>query len=167
MRIPPIYKRASWQRLFAGMAIGGMISWCLFLYIFGEWQNEYSKTIDDQENEIQDLKKDKIIWQQEFQKLNKENREKLTVQKIKIHITNSEKYRLNTFDEFEIEEKIKEDIYMLLAKDIETAFNSRDLITKVIENQTFKVHGKRYKLEVREIVFYTTLSVNLHIHLDN
>ncbi|WP_075982552.1 sporulation membrane protein YtrI [Bacillus massilinigeriensis] len=166
MRIPPLYKKPSWQRFFAGMAIGGVISWGIFLYIFGEWQNEYSKTIKKQAKDIQDLTKDKKIWQQEFQKLNKENKEKLTIQKIKVRITNSERYRLNTFSEFEVEEKVKEDIYMLLAKDIETAYNSRDLITKVIENQTFKIHGKRYKLEVREIVFYTTLSINLHIHLE-
>lgn len=167
MRIPPFYRRSSWQRFFSGMAIGGVVSWCLFLYIFGEWQNEYSKKIDEQTKEIEDLNKDKKIWQQEFQKLNKENQEKLTIQKIKVHITNSEKYRLNTFSEFEIEEGVKEDIYMLLAKDIETAFNSRDLITKVIENKHFKIHGKRYRVEVREIVFYTTLSINLHIHLES
>ncbi|MDV2888249.1 sporulation protein, partial [Alkalihalophilus pseudofirmus] len=49
MRIPPYYRRPSWQRFFAGMAIGGAISWCIFLYIFGVWQEENAKLIRKQQ----------------------------------------------------------------------------------------------------------------------
>ena len=43
-----------------------------------------------------DLKKEKTIWQEEFKKLNKENRAKLTVQTIYIKITNKDKYHLDS-----------------------------------------------------------------------
>lgn len=59
MRIPPYYRNSHWQRFFAGMAIGGIISWFIFLYIFGEWQEKYSMEISKQEETIRDLTKEK------------------------------------------------------------------------------------------------------------
>ncbi|MDZ5472497.1 sporulation protein [Bacillus sp. 31A1R] len=165
MRIPPYYRQASWQRFFAGMAIGGVISWCIFLYIFGEWQEEYSMKIEKQEEDIRDLKNEKKIWQEDYNEINKKNKELLMVQEINVKITNSEKYKLDSYTVFEIEESIKEDISVLLAKDIDTAYKSRELIRKAIENKTVKAHEKRYELEVREIVFYTKVSIQLHIKL--
>lgn len=167
MRIPPYYRLPSFQRLFVGMALGGVISWCIFLYIFGEWQEEYSKQIEKQKEEIRDLTNEKNIWQEDFKELNKKNQELLMVQEIKVKITNGDKYKIDSFSLYEIEEAVKEDVSMLLAKDIDTAFKSRDLIKKVISNKPVKVNDKRYKLEVKEIVFYTTISIQIQIQLAN
>ncbi|MED3549301.1 sporulation membrane protein YtrI [Cytobacillus praedii] len=166
MRIPPHYRHPVWQRFLAGIAIGGMISWFVFLYIFGEWQEKYSKEIKNQEDEIAELKKEKEIWQEEFKALNKKNRELLTIQDIKVKIGNSEKYKLDSFSMFEIEEQIKEDILNMKAKDIDTVYKSRELIERIIENKTIKVNEKRYKLEVKKMVIYTTLFIQLDIMLD-
>ncbi|KQL20797.1 sporulation membrane protein YtrI [Cytobacillus solani] len=166
MRIPPHYRQPVWQRFLAGIAIGGMISWFVFLYIFGEWQEKYSKEIKNQEDEIAELKKEKEIWQEEFKALNKKNRELLTVQDIKVKIGNSEKYKLDSFSMFEIEEQIKEDILNMKAKDIDTVYKSRELIERIIENKTIKVNEKRYKLEVKKMVIYTTLFIQIDIMLD-
>lgn len=166
MRIPPHYRQPVWQRFLAGIAIGGMISWFVFLYIFGEWQEKYSKEIKNQEDEIAELKREKEIWQEEFKALNKKNRELLTIQDIKVKIGNSEKYKLDSFSMFEIEEQIKEDILNMKAKDIDTVYKSRELIERIIENKTIKVNEKRYKLEVKKMVIYTTLFIQLDIMLD-
>ncbi|QED48913.1 sporulation membrane protein YtrI [Cytobacillus dafuensis] len=166
MRIPPYYRRPSWQRFLAGAAIGGIISWTVFLFIFGEWQEKYSHLINKQAEEIYDLKEDKKIWQEEFKELNKKNRDKLTVQEIKIKIRNSEKYKLDSYSVFEIEHQIQEDINMMRAKDIETVDKSSDLIEKIIENKVFKVNDKRYSLDVKKMVIYTTLSIQLEIKLE-
>jgi hypothetical protein len=166
MRIPPFYRQPVWQRFLAGIAIGGMISWSIFLYIFGEWQEKYSKQIKIQEDAIADLEKDKEIWQEEFKELNKKNQELLRIQDIKVKIYNSEKYKLDSFSVFEVEEQIKEDISMMKTKDIETVFKSRDLIEKIIENKIIKLNEKRYKLEVKKMVIYTTLFIHLEIMLE-
>ncbi len=166
MRIPPYYRKPSWQRFLAGAAIGGMISWFIFLYIFGEWQEKYSKLIQKQEEDIARLTNDKKIWQEEFKELNKKNQEQLTVQEIKIKIKNSDKYKMDSFSVFEIEDQLKEDISMMIAKDIDTVYKSRELIKKIIENKVFKVNEKRYRVDVKEMVIYTTLSIHLDIKLD-
>ena len=163
MRIPPYYQRPSWQRFFSGMVIGGIISWCIFLYIFGVWQEENAKLIRKQENDIAELKNDIKIWQEDYEELNNRNLGKITIQKINIKIINWEKYKLDEFSVFETEEDVRNDIKMVLAKDLETVAKSKDLIKKIIENKPIKIYDKRYKLKVREMVIFTTLTVELEI----
>ena len=166
MRIPPYYRRPSWQRFFAGMAIGGAISWVIFLYIFGVWQEEHTKLILKQQKEIVDLQGEKKIWQEEYKQMNKENIEKLTTQKINVKITNWERYKLDSLSVLETEDSVRDDISMMIAKDIETVYKSKDLLKKIIENKPIKINDKRYKLKVKEMVFYTNLSIQLEIHFE-
>ncbi|MED3622728.1 sporulation membrane protein YtrI [Neobacillus thermocopriae] len=166
MRLPPYYRNPAWQRFIAGMAVGGAISWCIFLYIFGVWQEDYSKLILKQQKDIEEYKEEIKIWQKDYEELNNKNQEKMTVQKINIRITNWEKYKLDQFSVFQTEESVKDDIKMVLAKDLETVSKTKDLITKIIENKPIKINNKRYKLEVKELVIYTTLTINIEIHFD-
>jgi len=166
MRVPPYYRHPAWQRFLAGMAVGGAISWCIFLYIFGVLQEENSKLIQKQEQDIEELKNDIKIWQEDYEQLNKQNLEKITVQDIKIRITNWERYKLDQLSVFQTEEEVRDDIKLALAKDLETVAKSKDLIKKMIENKPIKLNDKRYKLRVKEMVIYTTLSIQLEISFD-
>jgi hypothetical protein len=166
VRIPPYYRRPSWQRFFAGMVIGGAISWCIFIYIFGVWLEEHTALIDKQSEEIIDLKEEKKIWQEEYKEINKRTIEQLTTQKINIKITNWEKYKLDLLSVSEIEDSVKDDISMMLAKDIDTVYKSKELIKKIIQNKPVKINDKRYKLKVKEMVIFTTLSIQLEIEFE-
>lgn len=166
MRIPPLYRRPSWQRFFAGMAVGGVISWCIFLYIYGVWQEKNTELIKEQAKKIIDLKAEKKIWQDEYKEINKRNIEQLTVQKINIRITNGEKYKLDSLSVLETEDSVRDDISLMIAKDIETVYKSKDLLKKIIENKPIKINDKRYKLKVKEMVFYTNLSIQLEIQFE-
>ncbi|WP_045523603.1 sporulation membrane protein YtrI [Neobacillus niacini] len=167
MRIPPYYRRPSWQRFFAGMAIGGAISWCIFIYIFGVWQEKHTALIDKQSEEIVDLREEKKIWQEEYKEINKRTIEQLTIQKINVKITNWEKYKLDLLSVSEIEDSVKDDISMMIAKDIDTVYKSKELIKKIIQNKPVKINDKRYKLQVKELVIFTTLSIQLEIEFEN
>ncbi|WHX99597.1 sporulation membrane protein YtrI [Neobacillus sp. DY30] len=166
MRIPPYYRQPSWQRFFAGMVIGGAISWCIFIYIFGVWQEKHTALIDKQSEEIVDLQEEKKIWQEEYKEINKRTIEQLTIQKINIKITNWEKYKLDLLSVSEIEDSVKDDISMMIAKDIETVYKSKELIKKIIQNKPVKINDKRYKLKVKEMVIFTTLSIQLEIEFE-
>lgn len=167
MRIPPFYRRPAWQRFFAGMAVGGAVSWCIFLYINGVWQEKHTKLIGIQKQQIKDLQEEKKIWQDEYKEMNKRTIEKLTIQKVNIKITNSERYKLDSLSVLETEDSVKDDISMMIAKDMETAYKSKELIKKIIENKKVAINGKRYKLKVQEMTIYTTLSVELEIHFED
>ncbi|MFJ5715946.1 sporulation membrane protein YtrI [Neobacillus sp. NPDC093127] len=166
MRIPPLYRRPAWQRFFAGMAIGGAISWCIFLYIYGVWQEENTELLRKQQQEIVDLNNEKKIWQEEYKEMNKRNIEQLTVQKINIKILNAEKYKLDSLSVLETEDSVRDDIDMMLAKDLETVYKSKDLLKKIIENKPIKINEKRYKLKVKELVIYTNLTIHLEIQFE-
>lgn len=167
MRIPPYYHKPSWQVFFSGMAIGGLISWGIFLYIFGTWQEQQSEEIQKQKDVIKELTDEKNIWQDEFKELNKRNLEKMTVQEIKIQVINSDKYDLDPLSVYQIEDEVKEDLNMiLLAKEIESVYKSSELLRRAVENKVVKVNDKRYRLEIKEIFIYTTLSISVEMHLD-
>lgn len=166
MRVPPYYRKPSWQRFFAGMAIGGAIGWCIFLYIHGVWQEEYTKRLDNQQQKIADLEEEKKIWQQEYASLNKKNLEQITIQKINVKILNWEKYKLDQLSVVETEDSVRDDLSMMLAKDLETAAKSKELMKKMIEHKPIKINEKRYKLKVKELIIYTTLTIELEISFD-
>jgi hypothetical protein len=165
MRIPPLYRKPSWQQLLSGMMIGAVISWFVFLYIYGILQEKQAKLIHAQKDTIEELQGDIKIWQEEYKMLNKKNIELLTVQKINVKIINGDKYKIDPFSVSEAEDSVKKDINMMIAKDLESVFKNRELLKKVIENEEVRINGKRYRIEVKEMLIYTTLSIHLSITL--
>lgn len=128
---------------------------------------KHAKKIEQQKDEIADLQSDIKIWMEDYEELNEKNQENLTVQEIKVKIINDKKYKqLDTLSIYEIEEEIKGQLNMLLAKDLDSVFKSRDLITRVIENKSIKVNDKRYKLKIKSMVIYTSVSIQVEISLD-
>ena len=91
----------------------------------------------------------------------------MTVQDIKVKITNADKYKLDTLSVLQVEDSVKEDIRILVAKDMESVSKSTGLIRKVIENRTFRINDKRYRLEVSEMVIFTTLTISLKISFED
>ena len=130
-------------------------------------QEEQAKTIREQKEKIMDLENEKSIWQEEFKKLNEKNLELLTVQEIIVKVTNGEKYKLDGLSIFEVEEKIKENIGMVLAKDLNLVFNSRELLKKVVEYTPVKINDKRYRAVIKEMIIYTTLTIQIELVLDD
>lgn len=165
MRIPPFYHQPIWQRFLAGVAIGSVISWLVFLFIYGTLQEKQTKQLKQQQDEIADLNRSIKIWQEEFKALNKKNTDQLTIQSIQVKLLNGNKYKLDSFSIFELEEEIKEDVSSVIAKDLKTVFESKDVLKKMIENKMVKLNDKRYRIELKEIVIYTTLSIEIEIQL--
>jgi hypothetical protein len=163
MRIPPHYQQPTWQRFFAGAAIGAIISWGVFLFIFGVIQEDHRTTINKQNITIQKLKKEIEIYQEEYSKLNKEAQQKVTVQEINVHITNGDKYLPKDFYIKSIEENVKKDLSDLIAKDMESVYSNHKLIEKTIENKIFPIDGKEYKLEMTKFMLYTTIYIEVEI----
>lgn len=118
-----------------------------------------AKLIIDQQAKIK-------IWQDDYQDLNEQNAELLTIQDIQVKLTHFEKYNINDKQSIvDIEEAVKEDLQSLLAKDVDSVYKNKDIIKKTIENKTMPINGKRYKLIVKEIHYYTTISIEVEIKL--
>jgi hypothetical protein len=163
MRVPQHYKQPTWQRFFAGAAIGAVISWCVFLFIFGVIQEEQSTFIDEQKRRIEKLESSIEIYQEEYSKLNKEAQQKVTVQNIEVHMTNGKKYLPKQFMITNIEEEVKKNLSDLIAKDMESVYDNHFLIERIIENKIYKNDGKEYKLEMTKFMLYTTIYIEVEI----
>lgn len=166
MRIPPLYRHPVWQRFFAGAAVGGCISWLIFLFMFGTIQQKNSTLLERQAIRIKELDGYIQILEEDYQKLNKENEEMLTIQEIDVKIHNFERYGIrDRLGIYKAEESIKEDLRSLITKDLTSVYNNKEMIKKTVENKTLKINGKQYRLIVKELYFYTTISLILEIKL--
>jgi len=163
MRIPPYYRNPLWQRFFAGVIIGAIISWGLFLYMFGDLQEKQIQLIETQQDAIKDLHDELEIWQNEYEILNKKNESKLLVQEVTVHITNYKKYRLDPLSIFEVEQSIKKDFESLLGKDLESVGHGKELLKRAIINKNIKLNGRHYQLEVQELILYTHIEISLSL----
>ncbi|MCJ8009630.1 sporulation membrane protein YtrI [Lederbergia wuyishanensis] len=166
MRIPPLYRKPSWQRFLAGAAVGGCISWIIFLYMFGVMQERNGFLIEEQANKIKQLQDQITIWQEDYRELNKKNEEMLTIQKVEVHLVGYERYQIKDRQSiFNVEESIQEDLKSLLAKDLSTVHKNKDIVKKTIENKVENINGKKYKFIVKEMYFYTTINITVELRL--
>lgn len=163
MRIPPYYRNPMWQRFFAGIAIGAVMSWALFFYMFGDLQEKQVQLIQTQQDTIKDLSEEVDIWQSEYEILNKRNESRLLVQDVSVRITNYKKYRLDPLSVFEIEQSIQKDFSSLIGKDLENVSKGKELLKRAIINKDIKVNSRHYQLEIRELVIYTNIEIELAI----
>jgi len=166
MRVPTLHRKPDWQRFIVGIVIGGCISWGIFLFMFGTLQEKQSIKIKTQDSIIKDLKDEKKIWQDEWDKLTKKNAEMLLVQNVSVKINGYEKYGIkDSHSIFEKEEEIKEDLRTLVAKDINTVYQNKELIFKTIENKTLRINNRRYKVVIKDILFFSTINISLELKL--
>ncbi|MEY9868679.1 hypothetical protein ABIE66_004058 [Peribacillus sp. B2I2] len=163
MRIPPYHRAPTWQRFFAGAALGGLISWVMFFYMHGVQQEKQIRTIHEQREEIKDLNGEIAIWEQDYKKLNQQNEEILTIQEVEVKITNGKTYSLDQLSIAEAEDVIEDDLSSLLAKDVVSVYNGKMLLIKSIENKKLIINKKRYDLEVVEIMFYTKMNIEIKV----
>ncbi|WRP05549.1 sporulation membrane protein YtrI [Rossellomorea aquimaris] len=163
MRIPPFYRLPSWQRFFAGMVVGGIISWMIFIFMFGAMHEKQTQLIEEQKNDISKLKNTLSYLQEEYKQLNSENEDELTIQEVKVKIINNTKTKVELLSIHETEDQLSEDLRSLLTKDLETVYGNKELIKKIIENKTVKLNDKSFNLKVREMYFYTTTQITLEL----
>ena len=165
MRIPPLYKKPGWQRFFAGVVIGSLISWFVFLFQFGVLQERQIQLITQQQAKIKTLEDYRDTLLEDYSKLNEENKKKLTIQDFKIELINHEKYNLAQLTRHNLIDAVMKDINHLLTMDVESLSKNKELLKKAIENKGYRIDDKMYKLQIYTVTFGTTLELTLKIEL--
>jgi hypothetical protein len=167
MRIPPLHERPSFRFLLVGAFFGALISWGVFLFMYGTLQERQTITIIKQKREIEQLQDQLSIWQNEHES-EKPDEEKpqtkeLVIQNLDVKIINSDNFKLGYYSTFFIEEAVKKELNNLISQPVEEVYESKELIKRVIENRQYEIDKKIYKIKVREILFHRTLSVQLKV----
>lgn len=91
MRVPSANTAKRWYLVLAGAAVGGVLSWFVFLYIYGVFQEEQTSKIAEQKEIIEKQEAKLHVLLEDQEKLNTENKRLLTIQEIKIKIINRKK----------------------------------------------------------------------------
>lgn len=163
MKIPSVSSDKGWQRFFAGVAIGAIISWALYFYMHGVMQEQQIQKIETQKQEIKDLTKKIEIWEEESESLNEEAEKKVKIIEIQVTIENYRDYKLDLLSVIEAQEAIRNDLRSLITKDLETVYKGKSLIRKTIENKIVEMNKKKYTFEVSEIMFYSTIYIEVKV----
>ncbi|KFM99217.1 molybdenum cofactor biosynthesis protein MoaA [Bacillus clarus] len=163
MRVPSANTAKRWYLFLSGAAVGGVLSWFIFLYIYGVFQQEQASTIAEQKQIIDKQEAKLHVLLEDQEKLNKENKQLLTIQEIKIKIVNRDKYDLDNLTLENMTTAIHNDLQHLLTKNIQSIAKNKDLLKKAIENKTYKHYDRIYRFKVDTISFDTVLEISIDI----
>ncbi|MDF0727517.1 sporulation protein [Cytobacillus sp. S13-E01] len=163
MRIPPYYQKPGWQRFFAGVTIGALISWFVFLYMYGVLQEKQIHILKEQQAEIKKLTDHNNVLIEDYDKLNEENKSKIKIQDLKVEFIDPKKIDLAGLTKHELQTEVIKDLNHLIAKDIDTVSKNKELIRSTIENKVYEIDDKKYRLQVYTIFFDTTMEISLKI----
>ncbi len=165
MRIPPLYKKPGWQRFFAGIVIGALISWFVFLFQYGVFQEKQVKLIAKQQDRIYNLEQNRNTLIENYTKLNEENKKKLKIQDFRVEIIDYKKFNIDPLTLHNLTDAVVRDLNHLITKDIESVSKNKELLRKAIENKSYPLDDKMYKLQIYAVYFDTTLELSLKIDL--
>lgn len=165
MRIPSHYQNPGWQRFFAGAAMGAIVSWLVFLFLFGVLQEGQVKLIKEQQDKLNDLNHRYNILIEDHEKLNEQTKNKLKIQDFKVEIINYEKFMLDSLSKHNLIDAVVKDLNHLIAKDTKSVSENKELLQKAIENKVYELDEKKYRLRIYSVYFDTTLELSLKMEL--
>lgn len=165
MRISEYHRKPNWQRFFAGIAVGAIISWLVFLVLYGTLQERQLQLIEEQNNRILDLEKKRKVLTEDINRLNEDNKNRLKIVDIKIKILNVNKFGLDSLIKHNLEKSVINDLNHLLNRDINSVSNNKELLRKAIENKVYEIDEKKYLLKIYSITFDTVLDITLKMEL--
>jgi len=163
MRVPSDSTAKRWYLFLGGAAVGGIFSWFIFLYIYGVFQQEQASTIEKQKQIIKKQEEKLHVLLEDHDKLNEENKQLLTIQEIKIKISNHDKYALDNLTLENMTTSIHNDLQHLLTKNIQSIAKNKELLKKVIENKVYKHYDRTYRFKVSSLSFDTVLEIDINI----
>lgn len=163
MRVPSTSIAKRWYVFLGGAAVGGILSWFIFLYIYGVFQEEQASTIEKQKEIITQQEQKLHVLLEDHNKVNEENKQLLTIQEIKIEISNHDKYDLDNLTLENMTTSIYNDLQHLITKNVQSVAKNKELVKKTIENKVYKHYDKNYRFQIETIFFDTVLEISVNI----
>lgn len=152
MYIPPHLKRKSWRRFFVGVFFGTVISYCIFIFMYGAM---YEKLLDKNlqlQARVTELTSHNEALLADYKNLDEQTKKKIKVESIEVEISNEKQLLLDRLIIHQLQEAIKKEINHILGQDIEIVAQSDQLLASTIENKIFTVDDFSYRFEVRKLI---------------
>ncbi|WP_208592251.1 sporulation membrane protein YtrI [Gracilibacillus suaedae] len=167
MHIPPYYKRPSWQRFLAGVAIGTIIGYIIFIYMFGELQEKWIEENLALRGDLQDLRQSYENLRKNHEALDQQTKKGLQVGEINIEFLNLEELNIDS-DRImiqQLEDAVRTEASHAIGKSVDEIINSIDLLISTIENKTINIDDFRFQAEVRRIIVTETVYLSIELKM--
>lgn len=164
MHLVPYYKNKNWQRFLAGLFVGALLSYFVFIYMYGQLLEKRIEENLQLRIEKQELQLAYQTLEQKMSDLNQKYQEKLTVHSIEIKITNAETFKLDRFSLHELQELLRSEVNVILGKEVTTLTEHYPLLIRTIENKPYNVDDFSYQAKVKHL--FINEHSEIHIELD-
>src|SRR5690625_187586 len=95
MHVTPYHKKKHWQRFLFGVFIGGIIAYCILIFMYGSMYEKLVKESYDLQAQVTELEQQNEALLQDNKDINEKNKERLTVNQIEIENSNADEFKLN------------------------------------------------------------------------
>src|SRR5690625_162780 len=159
MHVTPYHKKKHWQRFLFGVFIGGIIAYCILIFMYGSMYEELVKESYDLQAEVTELKQQNDAFLQDNKDINEKNKERLTVNQIEVEISNADEFKLDRLSISQLNEMIKNEINHIIGQDIDVVSDSEQLLQSTIENKQFSVDELTYYFEIEKLTISKTVKL--------
>lgn len=167
MHIFPYYKNKGLQRFFLGVVIGGIIAYCILLFMYGRMYEQLLENNYDLQAQITEIKRQNDALLQDNKDIDDERKEKLTVNRIEIRIENAAQLRFDRLIIIQLDEMIKQEIDHIIGQPIQIIAESNRLLQSAIENKAFSVDDFTYYFDIQKLIISQTVHLTLKAKIAN
>ncbi|MFD1038112.1 sporulation membrane protein YtrI [Virgibacillus byunsanensis] len=167
MHIPPYHKKPSWQRFLIGIVIGGIIAYCIVIFMYGAMYERLLEQNLDLQSQVTELKNQNEALLEDKEDLDEKAKEPLVINTVEVKITNEEQLRLDRLIIHQLEEMVKQEISHVIGQDINVIDKSDQLLISTIENKGFTVDDFTYYFDVSKLTISQTVKLTVEAKVSN
>ncbi|MFD2046311.1 sporulation membrane protein YtrI [Ornithinibacillus salinisoli] len=167
MHIPPYHKKPGWQRFLAGVFFGALISYFVLIFMYATM---YERLLEENSNirsELTEAKNYIKALEEDKQNLDEKSKQPITVESIELEITNAEQLRIDKLLLVQLEDLMKEEIKHIIGQDVNTVYESNQLLEATIENKDFKVDDFIYTFEIKRLLINKKVKISAEAKISN
>src|SRR5690625_83853 len=163
MHIPPYYKQRKWQFFFVGTAVGAVIGYLSFLYVYGEHTERWIEENLALRNELREVQKTNELLLQDQDDMSKESQRRMQVQQIEIEWLNIEDVKIDRFTIYHLNNLVEDELNPIIGSQVEDVAEQRELVIRAIENKVYQVNQINYSVKVVYLTIAPKLIISLEI----
>lgn len=169
MHIPPYYKRESWQRFFAGVFIGGIVAFTIFIYMYGQFYERWVEENLNLRSQLSKLEDNYKVLEDSKKELDQKSKKDITVDTITIKIDNEKELKLenDSLMVHQLEEQIRKEINHVIGKGVNSLIDNYQLLESTIENKTFQVDEFAYNAKIKRLFVAQELQIHVSLQFTN
>lgn len=137
-----------------------------FLFVYGKHTERWIEENMEIRTELKQVKQENDLLKQDKENLNEEHEEKLTIQSFEINLDNAEELELDRFTEYELTERIEDELNPVIGRNIASVSDQRDLLIRTIENQTYHVRDIDYSVTISHLTVAPILVITVEVQVE-